>query len=413
MMTEGIPETTSASPATRVYVGDGKPERDSFKTLLLGGLAAGVIGGAIVLFAERGGKEEEPASRLEQARLAIALASERAAREGQATRKDAKKRGKKLSRKAQKEQEEIQTDILNLLAAARDEVRSAVSDARKRSSDARDAMEQVRARAEDVADEAKARGKKARKQGRKRAKELQKDAESRASDSRKEAASFVGMLRDRASDVEHIAETYIESALLPKLRDLEKDAAKQIESGKKRATEVAGEARKRTERDVMPEIRGRGEEVRKRVERDIIPEARERVEHLKKHAQEDLIPEAREAAAEFRKRAEKDYLPQAKDQVEHLAEAATKAWEQGSAEASTKLAEASDVARVQLHDAGESVKRGGRETRSLLLWTALAGTLIYKVFLNEEQRKQAREVGMQLFGEAKEIYGDVQGQGQA
>jgi len=405
-MTDRNMDQSGLSPATGAWAGDGQAERNSLKTILMGGAAAGALGGLLVLLAERGKKDEpEPVSPLEQARMAIAQAAHRAASEGETQGKKAKKRSQKMSRKARKEQERTQANIMSLLAAARDDVRGTVSDARRQAPDISGIMNQARAGVDEAAKDARKKGKK-----------LGKQVRESAQDSRKEAVSFVDMLRDRVSDVEHLAESYAESTLLPKLREFEKDASERVESGRKDARKRAEEARKHLEKDVLPQARKQAESVRKTVEDDVLPEARERMEDVRKKAREEWIPQAKDTAEELRKRAEQEYLPEAREMVgqakvtlQKQADAAAESLQEGAEEASRRLSEVSETAKEQAHEAGEAVKRGGRESRSLLIWLALAGTIVYKVFLNEDQQKKVRETGMQIFGEAKEIYGDMKG----
>src|SRR5690606_3401266 len=106
-------------------------------------------------------------------------------------------------------------------------------------------------------------------------------------------------------------------------------------------------------------------------------------------------------------KAEKDLLPQAKEQ----AGKARHELDETTHLAAQKLSVAKEAAGEQAHEAGEAVKRGGRETRSLLVWLGLGGALVYNVFLNEEQQRKVREIGGELFAEAKDMYADIKGDG--
>lgn len=344
-----------------------KTERDAGKVLMLGGLAAGAVAGVLVLLME---KDDEPKSRTEQARKALEevtetarkrgdkvegeLASTLAAfrgdakKQGKKARKDARKSGKKLLKDADKRASKAATGLNDILSQARNEIRHTYEVAGKKAPDVETVLDEVRARAEELITEARESGRTLQKQTRKDAGKAKKDM-----------ASLLDVVKSRASDAEKVAESYVESTLLPKLKEFEKEAASAFESGKKRSKE-------------------RGEEFRK-------------------HAESELLPQARESAEKLRATVE--------DQAKHLSEN----WEKGSHDAVEVLHDARETVESQAKDAGDAVKRGGRETRSLLVWLGLAAALIYWVFLDEEQQKKVQDLSMDLFGEAREMYSDLKG----
>lgn len=394
------------SPAIHTSSQSGN-EWEAGKVVLLGGVAAGLLSGLWVLLSERESKQE-PLSSLEQARLAIEDAAakaktegrkagaelstnlqgfrEDASRKGKRGRKDARKKTSRAGKRAEKEANARREHIAALVSAAREDAKGNLGNLQKNAPDVADLVKQFRARADEASADVKKQGKhlKAR---------AGKDAEK----TRKDVNSFVDILKSRAAEAEKVAESYIESNLLPKLKDFEKDAAGMIEIG-----------------------RGKTEKIRHQAEEELLPQAKERAGKLRKHAEEDVLPQARQRAEKLRKQAEEEVLPQAKANagklkatLEEQAADVAGNWDKNSAEAAKKLNEAKEIARAQAQEAGESVKRGGRETRSLLVWTGLAGALVYSVLLNDEQQKKVRQIGMEIFGEARELYGDLTSDGKS
>jgi hypothetical protein len=62
------------------------------------------------------------------------------------------------------------------------------------------------------------------------------------------------------------------------------------------------------------------------------------------------------------------------------------------------------------HDAGESAKQGGKDFTSLMMWLGIGGGLIYLVFLNDEQKRKARELAKSAYHEGMGIYNDLRGE---
>ena len=136
--------------------------------------------------------------------------------------------------------------------------------------------------------------------------------------------------------------------------------------------------------------------------------------------QDDILPEARKVAKEARKagkqkfeevseRARKDFIPEAQKTTAEFAEQARETAEHIGEDAEKLLHEAGDKADKKRKEATKAVQKGGRETRSLLLWLSLAGILIFTVFLDEDQQKKIKEVAYEVFGEARDMYSDMKG----
>lgn len=371
------------------------------KILALAGGAAGVLAGIMVLLGEKE-KKETPKTTLEQARALIEEAAARARAEGtraehslassvqglkantgkkaRKSRKDAKKTGRRLSRKSQAQTNETLEKITQFLKDAREEAAAFATHE----------AEEVSGLAKQFRSDAGTRASEARKVSKTYTKQAKKDA----GKAKSELTSFADILKSKVLDAEHQAEDYLGAALLPKLKDILVEAQGAVETGKSRS----GDLKKKAESEVLPEAKKRAEELRKKAESDVLPEARKRAEELRKRAGEDLIPEAK-------KRAEA-----VTHTVEDQAKVAKKLLEEEAAIAATKLSSAAGTVEAKGAEATEAVKRGTRETRSLLLWLSLAGVLIFTVFLDEDQQKRLKEIAYEIFGEAKDMYADMKGE---
>lgn len=383
------------------YAVDTETPMEAGKVLAMAGGAAGVLAGVMVLLSERG-KKEEPKSTLEQARLLIDEATARAREEGsraessllsglqdlrsdskkksKKSKKAAKKRGARFGKKAEAEKNEMVDKVAQFLKDAREEATVMAS---------READE-VSGLAKHFRSDAEKRAGEAKKASRAFSKQAKKDA-GRA---KSELSSFTEILKSKIADAEHNAEDYFGAMVLPKLKELVDDTHDVFESGKSRSEEL----RKRAEKDVIPEARKRAEELRKKAESDVLPEAKKRAEELRKRAEKDIIPEARKKAEELTHTAEE----RAKDVRKNL--------EHEAAEAATVLSATASNVEGHASEAADAVKRGTKETRSLLLWLALAGVLVFTVFLDEDQQKRLKEIAYEIFGEAKDMYSDMKGE---
>lgn len=373
---------------------------DVGKVIALAGGAAGLLAGAMVLLSERG-RKDRPKTTLEQAKLLIDEAAARAreesaraessaasglkglrgdaAKAGTRSRQQAKKRGVRLSKKARAERNETLDRIAQFLKDAREDVAVMAS----RQSD------EVSGLARQLRSDADERASGAREASRKVSEQAKKDAAT----ARGELSSMLDALKGQFQEAEHYAEDYLGAMVLPKVKELLEEAQGVVETGRSRS----GELRKKAEKDVIPEAKERAQELRKRAEKDVVPGAKKRAGELRKKAEQDLLPEAKKRA---------ETLSQS---VEENARAAREALGAEAAEAAARLSATAATVEEHASEAGEAVKRGTRETRSLLLWVALAGVLIFTVFLDEDQQKRLREIAYGVFGEAKDMYGDMKG----
>lgn len=379
------------------YTTSSETPMEAGKVLAIAGGAAGAIAGLWVLVSERD-KKSEPKTTMEQARALIQEAAEKAKHEGsdagstllsnvETFRADAEKKGKKrkkkasranakLRKKAEAEGQDVVDRLSRILKDTGEdivknygpEVAALVSQFRN---DATHRIEDAKKRSDDYSRVARKDAKKARG----------------------EAAALASNLKSKAVDAEHQAEHYVEGVVVPKLKNWSHEAQSVFGTGKERSEEL----RKKAEKELLPEAKKRAEELRSKAEGDLLPEAKKRAEALRKKAESDLLPEAKKRAEEL------------SHTFEDRARNAKESWGETSADAAEKLHAVSETVEHQASEAGEAVKRGGRETRSLLLWVALAGVLIFTVFLDEDQQKRLKEIAYEIFGEAKDMYGDMKG----
>lgn len=276
--------------------------------------------------------------------------------------------------------------------SAREYIRAALDDAQKT----------------DFGKETRKQRKRAEKNLKKQQKKAGKDAEKLMKQGREVAADSAEAVRDEVSslmnavrsgnlELDKKIEGFAESALMAKLREFGDEAKEMAEQG-----------------------RMRGEEAAHRIQDDVIPQAREAAREAAHKVQDDVIPQARDAAKEARKvgkkkfsevseKSRKDYIPAAQEQTAEAAAHAREFAEHVGEDAEKFFSEASEKAEKKSKDAAKAVQRGGRETRSLLLWLSLAGILVFTVFLDEDQQKKIKEVAYEVFGEARDMYGDMKG----
>jgi hypothetical protein len=358
-------------------------ENQTPKVLALGGLAAGAVGSLYVLLTER---DKKPKSRMEVARHTLEDAAGRARKQaaaletnleagvasglhnaratatsrGKKSRKEARKTGRRAGKRAQHEAELSRDRMKGMIFGAKDKSVEKLHELEKHAPEVNALASQMLGRTEESLGRAKTTGTKRARQAGKDARKAQGDLK-----------TFVERAREKAPETRH----YVETHVAPKVKDLEKQAAVALAQGRHRA-----------------------EDLRKHAEKDVVPQVRDRAGRLIQRAEHDVVPQVKDSAERLKVRAE--------DQ----AKVAASVLEKGSAEAAHKLAEATGSVETHAKDAGTAVARGGREFRSLIVWLSLGGTLIYAVFLNDEQREKVREMAKSLFGETKGMYGDIKGQ---
>jgi hypothetical protein len=377
---------------------------DAGKILAIAGGAAGAVAGLWVLISERE-KQPEPKTTMEQARALIMEAAEKAKQEGsgigavlasnvEARAADAKKQAKKnkkksakrnskMSRKVEAERKETVDRIVGLLKDTRQEV------VKSYGPELASLVQQLR-------DDAALRFDETRKRSEKASVAAKAVAKKDVARAKSDVLSLAETVKNRALETEHQAEDFVGGVIVPKLKDLGQEAQAVIGTGKGRTAEL-----RHLGEEILPEAKKRAEELRKLAEKEIVPEAKKRAEELRKRAEEELIPVAKKRAGELT------------HTVEDGAKAAKQTLGATSAEAATKLHAVSGVVEHGASEASEAVKRGGRETRSLLLWVALAGVLIFTVFLDEDQQKRLKEIAVSIFGEARDMYADMKGEDSA
>lgn len=96
-----------------------------------------------------------------------------------------------------------------------------------------------------------------------------------------------------------------------------------------------------------------------------------------------------------------------KEKSADLTVQARQAAEKVSADAQESVQGLVQTADEKRKVAVESVQRGGQETRSLVIWLAAAGALVYGVLLNEDQQRKAKDFAIESFHEIKALIRDM------
>lgn len=352
-------EQPTQHPTTTVQVHEvGLTEQASAgKVIAVAGIAGAVISTIIAKLTE---KEEVPPTRTESAKAYLQAALESAQKQDlkKMSGKQKKATAKKLKRGRDKA--EIKADK---------------------------ALEQARMRANDSA--AAARG---------------------------EFTSFLNTLKGGGMELERLADEFAESTLMRKLREFGEEAREMAEQGKTKGVEAAH----KVESDLIPQakdtarnLREAGKEragtVADKTKTELIPAAQHFADDLAGKAKNDLIPAAQHLKDDLADKAKNEFVPAAQKITAEVKDSTKDVVGSVSHDAEKLLTDATHVAAEKSKQAGTAVQRGGRETGSLLVWLGLAGVLIFSVFLNEEQQKKLKEIGMEVFGEARDMYADMKG----
>lgn len=243
--------------------------------------------------------------------------------------------------------------------------------------------------------------KRGKKKAGKNAEMMMEQARLKANDSasmaRGEFNSFLNTLKGGGMELERLAEEFAESTLMGKLREFGEEARVIAEQGKVKSAEAAHKAQS----DLLPQAKEAA-----RHARDV---GKERAAEVADKAKVDLIPAAQQMKADLTDKAKNDFIPTAQKVTADVKVHAREVTDVVSHDAEKLLHDAADKSK----QAGTAVQRGGRETRSFLLWLSLAGILIFTVFLDEDQQKKLKEVAVEVFGEARDMYGDMKGDTQA
>lgn len=349
--------TQHATPTVQVREVGLQEQASVGKVLAVAGVAGAVISAIIAKIAE---KEEVPPTRAESTKAYLQAALENAQKQdlGKMTRKKTKA-GAKTAKRG-KDKAEIKADVL---------------------------LEQARMRANDSAVAA-----------------------------RNEFNSFLNTLKGGGMELERLADDFAESTLLKKLREFGDEARQMTEQGKMKG---AGAAQK-VESDLIPQARDaarnlreagkeRASDVVDKAKSDFIPAAQHFADDLAEKAKSDLIPAAQHLRDDLADKAKTEFIPAAQKVTADVKDHTKDVVGSVSHDAEKLISDATQVAAEKSKQAGTAVQRGGRETRSLLMWLGFAGILVFSVFLDEEQQKKLKEIGMEVFGEARDMYSDMKG----
>ncbi|HEV2127546.1 MAG TPA: hypothetical protein VGR22_02895 [Thermomicrobiales bacterium] len=367
------------------------------KIVGIAGVAAGVVGAVLgrVLESQR---EPSAGERL-QAALddvkgaggssfvnQLSEAVEQARKEFERAKKKSKKQ-RKLVRGKKRGQEEA--DLASVAASGMlfaDYMRRAVRNSSERfGENLQDVLEQTTESLSKNAEQS-------RKTSKKRGKELKRDAKKRREAAEKQASEGLEELmkfrkgaadkaEDRLEDIGKFTRAAVEKRVKPAL---EKAGAVTLAGASKARHRLEEESKDLEKRyaDVKPKIEKRYADARPKIEKS--------AEHYADVAA-DLVKELRKTAQEQAR----DAGPLLQDGVEQARELAR---------------EGSEQAKERVHEAGDAAKEGSRNAVSLLVWTAIAGGLIYQVLLNEEQKRKVREFAIGAYHEGKAIYQDLRGE---
>ncbi len=224
-----------------------------------------------------------------------------------------------------------------------------------------------------------------------------KHANETAATARGEFNSFLNTLKGGGMELERLADEFAESTVMAKLREFGEEARLLAEQGKMKGSTAAH-----------------------KVESDIIPQAKDSVRHLREAGKErasnvaekaksDVLPAAQHLADDLADKAKNEFIPAAQKAATEVKDHTAHVVESVGHDAEKLLGEAAQAAAEKSKQAGTAVQRGGRETRSLLVWLGLAGVLIFSVFLDEEQQQKLKEIAKEVFGEARDMYSDMKG----
>jgi hypothetical protein len=349
--------TQHATPTVQVREVSLQEQASVGKVLAVAGVAGAVISTVIAKLAE---KEEVPPARTESARAYLQAALENAQKQdlGKMTRKKTKAGAKKARRG--KDKAEIKADVL---------------------------LEQARMRANDS-----------------------------TATARSEFNSFLNTLKGGGMEFERLADEFAESTLLRKLREFGDEAREMAEQGKMKGADAAH----KVESDLIPQARDAARNLREagkeraagvvdKAKSDLIPTAQHLADDLADKAKKDILPAAQHLKDDLADKAKNEFIPAAQKVTADVKDHTKDVVGSVGHDAEKLLNDATQVAAEKGKQAGTAVQRGGRETRSLLMWLGLAGILVFSVFLDEEQQKKLKEIGMEVFGEARDMYADMKG----
>lgn len=377
--------TSSASPSPATHAGS---ERENAGIIALAGAAAGLVGGLIVLLAERG--KEEPKSTTDQLKASATDVATTVRDQQQelgaevqsflqsmrddanARRKTSKKSAKKTKKKAKKASDDAISVFTSALAAAKSQ---ASETAQSSTGKAGSMVDTLRANANDALSSGKAADivnslrsnvSSAASDAGKRSRAISDNVKANAGPASDRVSSAVETLKTRLVDAEKVAEDFVSGTAVPKLKEVGEEANVKLAQGMSNSD-------------------------------DLKKMARERGKDLRHYAEDSLIPQAKDVAGKV------------KDTVGGQSHAIAGKVDFDKDDATEMLSNAATTVQDKSSQASEAVRRGGRETRSLVVWLALAGTLIFYVFLDEEQQEKVKKIAGDIFHEAKDLYGDIQG----
>lgn len=227
---------------------------------------------------------------------------------------------------------------------------------------------------------------------------------------------------------------YLKSALAQaQEHDLTRKARKQARKAAKQSTAEFDKIGKKIgeqvasaqdgSRSFLDAIKASGPEIERLLEAEVLPKLKEFGEEARQISEQGKMKSAEiaqktktefastsekltERAAEVVARAESDVLPTVKTRSAELAEQAKLTTSQIGADARDSMHEIASAADEKRKIAVESAREGGRDTRSLLIWMAAAGALVYGTLLDEQQQQKVKDTVGELSHEVQTLIKD-------
>lgn len=422
------------SPATHAVVpapSGTSAQVENARVIAMAGLSAGALAGLGALLGDRRNK---PKTKSEIARMILEEAANAARKEARKVDLESKKAKTKIrkgaetslddaatlltaarheadsaGKKAASSVEETVGKIVELVNSARDDAAkkvtagrtaadeevSRVKEAAPSVDEAKDELtaaaeavrEQVAHSAEAVRENAEASADRLKENAvhtadvvREKAEVLSGKAKDDASRARGDVGKFLASLKDRLLEVERVN---INDRVKPTLADVSSQAAHLIEQGKG----LTDDLKTRTEEKLIPQMREQAAH--------LVEQGKGLTEELKARTEDEIIPQMKEQAQATREKVA--------ETVHHVAEGA----QPFAATVSHKMTEGANAAQDMASGASSAVKQGTKDTRSLLMWLAIAAALIFTVFLDKDQQERVKRAGGTMISEVSSMYSDM------
>ncbi len=265
-------------------------------------------------------------------------------------------------------------------------------------------------------------------EGKRLAPDWKNAAASAAADARARGDNLVERVPEAREQVGKVAHDLAERAR-EHAPELQEKGQHLFEKAKDIASDLATQAREKA-----PEVQARAEEliasagteaeklVSTSKDKGAFDGLGQQIANLIAEAQKGAAPIARDAAAtashavDEAKKAGEHLLPEAKERVAHVGDAlpggsdVTSQLHTLGSTATRKLSDTTEVVQVKSTQAAAAAGRGTKEFTALVGWGAALGGVVYVAFLNESQRKRAKESAKRIGAEAMQVFQEIRGQ---